>query len=74
VADANIIGIYGRQPVQLRMDQAKRQKGEEILRQILKCLGFERQSRMRPALTRSRTRTLRSQDSLMDGATYCCIT
>jgi hypothetical protein len=43
MTDDNIIGIDGRQAVQLRKDQAEREKREEILRQKLKCLGFELQ-------------------------------
>ena len=41
MSDNNIIGIDGRQPVELREDQAKREKREEILRQKLKCEGLE---------------------------------
>jgi hypothetical protein len=69
MTDDNIIGIDGRQAVQLRKDQAEREKREEILRQKLKCLGFELQP-MRPAVRRLRTHTLRSHRTLMDGATY----
>jgi hypothetical protein len=32
MTDDNIIGIDGRQPAELRKDQAERQKGEEILK------------------------------------------
>jgi hypothetical protein len=42
--DDNIIGIDGRQPVQLREDQAQREKREEVLRQKLKCLSLELQA------------------------------
>jgi hypothetical protein len=41
MTDDNIIGIDGRHSAQLRAEQAEREKREEILRQKLKCLGFE---------------------------------
>jgi hypothetical protein len=41
MTDDNIIGIDGRQAVELRKDQAEREKREEILRQKLKCEGLE---------------------------------
>ena len=40
---ANVIGIDGRQAVELRKDQAERERREEILRQKLKCEGLELQ-------------------------------
>jgi hypothetical protein len=43
MADDNIIGIDGRQAVQLREVQAQRQKREKIVRAKLKCLGLELQ-------------------------------
>jgi hypothetical protein len=43
MTDDNIIGIDGRQAGELRKDQAEREQREEILRQKLKCLGFELQ-------------------------------
>jgi hypothetical protein len=43
MTDDNVIDIDGRQPVQLRKDQAEREKREEILRQKLKIVGFELQ-------------------------------
>jgi hypothetical protein len=46
--DDNIIGIDGRPAAQLRTDQAKREKREEILRQKLKCLGFELRTGIAP--------------------------
>jgi hypothetical protein len=48
MAEDNIIGIDGRQAVELRTDQAEREKREDILRQKLKCLGFELQPGMVP--------------------------
>ena len=47
MADDNIIGIDGRQAAELREDQAEREKREEILRQKLKCVGFETEYRVR---------------------------
>ena len=41
MSDDNIIGIDGRQAVELRKDQTEREKREEILRQKLKCEGLE---------------------------------
>ena len=41
MTDDNIIGIDGRQAVELRKDQSERGAREEILRQKLECLGFE---------------------------------
>jgi hypothetical protein len=41
MTDDNIIGIDGREAAQLRTDQAAREKREQILRQKLKCVGFE---------------------------------
>jgi hypothetical protein len=41
MTDDNIIGIDGRQPAQLRNDQAEREKREDILRQKFKCEGLE---------------------------------
>jgi len=41
MSDDNIIGINGRQAVELRADQAEREAREEILRQKLKCEGLE---------------------------------
>jgi hypothetical protein len=38
MADDNIIGIDGRQAVELREDQAQREKREEILRQEIEVL------------------------------------
>ena len=40
MTDDNIIGIDGRQAVELRKDQAEREKREDILRQKLKCEGL----------------------------------
>ena len=40
MSDDNIIGIDGRQAVELRKDQAEREKREEILRQKLKREGL----------------------------------
>jgi hypothetical protein len=48
MTDDNIIGIDGWQAAQLRAGQAEREKREEILRQKLKCLGFELQPEMVP--------------------------
>ena len=48
MTDDNIIGIDGRQAVELRKDQAEREAREEILRQKLKCLGFELRAGMVP--------------------------
>jgi hypothetical protein len=41
MTDDNIIGIDGRQAVQLRKDQADREKREAVLRQKLNCEGLE---------------------------------
>jgi hypothetical protein len=41
MTEDNIIGIDGRQAVELRKDQAEREAREEILRQKLKCEGLE---------------------------------
>jgi hypothetical protein len=41
MTDDNIIGIDGRQAVELRADQAEREKREQTLRQKLKCEGLE---------------------------------
>ena len=41
MTDDNVIGIDGRQAVELRKDQAEREAREEILRQKLKCEGLE---------------------------------
>jgi hypothetical protein len=46
--DENIIGVNGRQAVEVRKDQAEREKREEILRQKLKIVGFELQPGMAP--------------------------
>jgi hypothetical protein len=43
MSDDNIIGIDGRQAVELCPDQGEREKREAILRQKLKCVGFELQ-------------------------------
>jgi hypothetical protein len=48
MSDENIIGIDGRQSTQLRADQAECEHREDILRQKLKCLGFELQPGMVP--------------------------
>jgi hypothetical protein len=48
MTDDNIIGIDGRQAAQLRKDQALREKREQILREKLKCVGFELQPGMVP--------------------------
>jgi hypothetical protein len=48
MTDDNIIGIDGRQAVELRKDQAEREQREEILRQKLKIVGFEIQPGMAP--------------------------
>jgi hypothetical protein len=48
MTDDNIVGIDGRQPDQLRTDQAEREAREETLRQKLKCVGFELQPGMAP--------------------------
>jgi hypothetical protein len=47
MTDDNIIGIDGRPAVELRTDQAEREAREEILRQKLKCVGFETEYRVR---------------------------
>src|SRR6516165_11788717 len=44
MTEDNIIGIDGRQAVELRKDQAEREAREEILRQKLKCEGLELRS------------------------------
>jgi hypothetical protein len=49
MTDDNIIGIDGRHAVQLRADQAEREKREEILRQKLKIVGFELQPGIAPS-------------------------
>jgi hypothetical protein len=41
MTDDNIIGIDGRQAVELRNDQAEREAREKILRQKLKCEGLK---------------------------------
>src|SRR5262249_1724124 len=41
-------GIDGRHAAQLRTDQAEREKREELVRQKLKCLGFELQPGIAP--------------------------
>ena len=48
MTDDNIIGIDGRQAVELRTDQAEREQREEILRQKLKCEGLELRPGMAP--------------------------
>jgi hypothetical protein len=40
MTDDNMIGIDGRQSAQLE-DQTQREQREDILRQKLKCVGFE---------------------------------
>jgi hypothetical protein len=40
MTDDNILGIDGRQAVELRKDQAEREQREEIVRQKLKCEGL----------------------------------
>jgi hypothetical protein len=48
MTDNNIIGIDGRQAVELRKDQAEREQREQTLRQRLKIVGFEIQPGMAP--------------------------
>ena len=48
MSDDNIIGIDGRQAVELCPDQGEREKREAILRPKLKCLGFELRAGMVP--------------------------
>jgi hypothetical protein len=48
MTENNIVGIDGRQAVELRKDQAEREKREQIIRQKLKIVGFELQPGMVP--------------------------
>jgi hypothetical protein len=50
MTDDNIVGINGRQAVELRNDQAVREAREEILRQKLKCVGFALQPGNAPGI------------------------
>jgi hypothetical protein len=58
MTDDDIIGIDGRQPVELRADKAAREKREDILSQKLTCLEFELRSgksaRSRPGARRTK--------------------
>jgi hypothetical protein len=70
MTDDNVIGIDGRQAVQLREDQAQREKQEEILRQKLKIVGFELQPGNAPGTYTIAHPHPRNHRTLMDGATY----
>ena len=70
MTDDNIIGMDGRQAVELRKDQAEREQREEILRQKLKCEGLVLEPGNAPGTYTIGHPHPLSHPTLMGGATY----